>query len=423
MRTKYIWKSAEVILLILILLLANLRSFYIFNIYPDTSYIQGQAWRVALIWVCVIACLIILMRKQNLFRNFIYNLSSQKFLIAFLIFSLLSITWSISVSITLHRSLIFLFVSLTGIYLATRYSLSELIRVLYWFGTFLMAINYLVAIFFPLFGTVQNVPSLGAWRGIFWNKNHLGNLMPIFSGIYLISFFLKGSKLTKFERFAALPLYILSLLLVYLSDSAAGYIIEIILLGSLILAILWLRFASRLSTTHYTIILAVIIIGIAIISLNLDFFFGLLNRSTSLTGRIPMWNYLFDTYFLDRPWLGHGFGTIWAIEEIRVEIQEAVGWWYPVMIGDNGFIDILLNTGSIGLIIFMAFYLSLWIRSIKSFISERSIESLIIPLFLIYTLFANLSFSLFMETEVFIWLLLVVFSGHVLDRGERQITS
>jgi len=418
MRSKYTWQISEVIVLALIFLFANLRSFFIFSMYPDTTNTLGQAWREVVVWVGIVACLILLIRIRNLAGKFLHILSNQKFLIAFLLISLLSITWSISWTITLHRSLVLLSVSLAGIYIATRFSLLDLLRILFWVGVLLMAISYFVAITNPLFGTVQNAPSYGAWRGVFWHKNHLGNLMPLFSAIFLVSFFVKKGSLTKLERITALPLYFFSLLLVYLSTSAAGYLIEIVLLFSFILAMLWMRFAERLNAAQYIGLLVVIIIGITIVSLNLDFIFGLLNRETSLTGRIPMWNYLLERYFMDRPWLGHGFGTIWAIEEVRVHTQEVVGWLYPVMIGDNGFIDLLLNTGLIGLISFLIYYINLWIRSIGKFFAQRTYESFFTPLFLIYTLFANLSFSLFMETEVYIWLLIVTLSCLINDTGE-----
>lgn len=407
MQRKTFLISADIITISLILILANLRSFVVLTKFPNASKLRSQAWIEVMVWAILYIEICIIKWETRIYSRFIRSLLKQKVLIAFVLFSLISTFWSISWTTTIQRSLVFLFASLIGVYLTTRYSLTDFVRILFWGGFIFLCLSFVLIFRYPIIGTDLNHPFNGAWRGIFWHKNHLGNLFPLFSLVFLITLFDKSNSFSKLEKITALPLYLLTLLLVYFSRSASGYIIEIILISSFTLAMLWMKFADRLNTKYYIIIIFLLLVLLITIFSNLDFIFGLFNREVHLTGRVPLWNYLLESHFSKNPWLGHGFGTFWTLKRIRSETQQAVGWPYPIMIGDNGFIDILLNTGLIGSALFLIIYIKLCINSLHYALTQRTLISMFAPLLMIYTFFANLSFSLFMETEVFVWLVMV----------------
>jgi len=397
----------DAILLTLLFIIVSTRSYIFFHMFPDAGNFSGQAWREVYLWLGLIGLILFILKKNQMIGSFIICWRKQGLLFAFLLFALLSMIWSVAWMTTLQRSTIFLFASLAGAYLATRYSLVNFLRILFWVGVAILGFSLALAVMYPGIGTHMNYPYYGSWRGIFWHKNHLGNLFPMFSLVFLLTFSHENAAISKLEKITSLPLYIISLLLVYLSKSAAGYIIEAVLLFGFILAMVWLKFAARLKRKHYLGALLGIIAGIAVLLLNLDFVFGLLNRESTLTGRVPMWTYLMEHFFLQKPWLGYGFGTFWSIEEHRLRMQSFVGWRYPVLIGDNGFVDILMNLGVLGLLLFLVIYFLLWIKAIRFAVARRDVAGFLPALFLLYTLFANLSFSLFMEIEVLVWMTLV----------------
>ena len=111
---------------------------------------------------------------------------------------------------------------------------------------------------------------------------------------------------------------------------------------------------------HYKIIIGSAVIGSVVVFLNLNFIFGLFGRQTSLTGRIPMWKFLINNVIRQSPWVGYGFGAIWTIPSFRFGMHQAQGWPGPIMNGDNGFMDIFLHLGAIGLLLFIGFYFILW---------------------------------------------------------------
>ena len=85
----------------------------------------------------------------------------------------------------------------------------------------------------------------------------------------------------------------------------------------------------------------------------------------SLTGRIPLWEYL-TRQVLEQPLLGYGFGAFWSAERL-VTVWSAVGW--PAVVAHNGPLDLVLGTGLVGLVLFGAFWaraVALWIARART---------------------------------------------------------
>jgi O-antigen ligase len=78
---------------------------------------------------------------------------------------------------------------------------------------------------------------------------------------------------------------------------------------------------------------------------------GNVESTMSLTGRIPLWEVLFSEV-QEHPWLGTGFAAFWNPQNYP-QMEQLVG--FPVVSGHNGFLDILVNVGIVGLIILLAF--------------------------------------------------------------------
>lgn len=116
---------------------------------------------------------------------------------------------------------------------------------------------------------------------------------------------------------------------------------------------------------------------------------GDVDETLTLTGRTDLWAALIPE-FLERPWLGYGFSAFWS--PANLERMEAVAG-FPVVAAHNGFLEELLSTGAVGLLLFMAF----WIYVILLATSRgRHGEPLgwLTLLFMVFYLFLNVSTSL-----------------------------
>jgi len=137
-----------------------------------------------------------------------------------------------------------------------------------------------------------------------------------------------------------------------------------------------------------------------------------------MSGRVDLWNFLLTEVVPQRLWWGHGFGAIWAVESFRVGTGERVHWGKPAVIADNGFLDILLHLGILGLLIFLSVLIIAAVRSFRFARARRTLTDFFPLLLMFYAVVGNAAFSLFMETELFVWLLIVIVLFETTPRSE-----
>lgn len=387
-------------------ILANLRGTVVWDVLKQGFGLAGLPWIEVFIWILLSVMAVRALLRDNLISAYLRLWKRNWILLVFIGVACLSILWSVSPSASLYRSAALLFSSLIGAYLGVRYPLDRLLNILFKFGALLLIICFALALFLPVVGAMDWEPYNGAWRGIFWHKNQLGSFAALFSLVFLIGALAELGKIQGKPALYAM-FYLFSLVVIYFSKSVAGYFLCIILSFSAVLAFFWLKMRPRLKAIHYYGILGLGILGVVILIPNLDLVFGLFNRNTSLTGRVPLWSYLIGEVFPESPWLGHGFGAIWSTRSFRIATQQVVGWEFPVAIGDNGFLDILLHVGLMGFIPFLGVLIALFVRSGRFALQHLSIISFFPLLLAVFAVIANLSFSLFLETETFLWLLMV----------------
>jgi len=248
-------------------------------------------------------------------------------------------------------------------------------------------------------------PFDGAWRGIYWHRNHLASIAAFLNAVYLMRILIAWQNRNR-DGLLDCAFYILSLLIMYFARSATGYILLIVLNLFVLIVWIWLRLSDRLKKQHYIVIFGLGILGLVLVLTNLNFVFGFFNRDTTLTGRIGLWSHLLDMAY-DRLWLGHGFGAFWMLDALREQIRQLAGWASQPLIGDNGFLDILLHLGVIGLLLFLSVFILGAVRSFRYGFAQKTLPGFFPLLVFVYAFFANLTFSLFVETEVFVWFLIV----------------
>jgi O-antigen ligase len=309
---------------------------------------------------------------------------------------------------------------IAGGYVGLRYSLKEIFDLLSVFGVYILLISTIFVLLIPDIGIMNYYIIQGAWKGVFWHKNHMGLFATFINILFLMNIITAWEARTKNIRLWIL-LYLFSLVFLYQSDSVAAYMATILLYALIFLGWVFLRFRERIQRRHYLSLGLLGLIAVTLLFANLDRVFGLFNRNTTLTGRIPMWTFLFNEYIEKRPLTGYGFNAFWYIPAHQVATQLAAGYPDPIIIADNGFIDILVNTGYVGLTLFLVFYMGLWWRSLEYAWKARNLYELLPFVVMAYTLIANISWSLIFENEGFFMLVMMaVLFG--MSRGQ-EVTS
>ena len=398
--------TLEKIILGLVLLLANLRALVFIFLFPDTSVLLGTAWIEILLWALAGGGVLYLLRREGQLDEFLAMWRRNWPLVLFVLLAFISLFWSMGPVATLFRSLELSFATLIAAYFGMRLNPQRMMEALFWFGAVLLILSVALVYSAPPTGTMYWAPFNGAWRGIFWHRNHLGSLTALLSIVYLIRVSLafrdRNSKGVMDAVF-----YAISLVVLVFTRSATGYILFFVLHGSLLIVWLWLQISHRLTRVHYLSILGVGGLAVVLTLANLDLVFGLFGRDASMTGRTGLWSNLIDIAGR-RPWLGHGFGAFWTFDANREEIRRLVGWTSQPLIGDNGLLDIYLHLGLVGVILFVSVLVLVTVRAFRYAVEQKTLAGFFPLLVMVYAFFANITFSLFAETEVFIWFLIVV---------------
>lgn len=200
---------------------------------------------------------------------------------------------------------------------------------------------------------------LQMWTGVALHKNGLGRLCLI-SGIFLIWTLIRRWRgrdvpVTKYQT--KVEVFIL-LLIVWLlkgpSNAYSATSVATLVVGlAVLVGLLWKKKLQINLRSNTLAIIMVFIISYGIVTFlvsgsNISFFASILGRDDTLTGRTDIWAELLPVA-MQNPILGHGFGGFWTplIKE-KFKISES----------HNGYLEILLELGYFGILIFVAFLLS-----------------------------------------------------------------
>ena len=368
--------------------------------------VQDVAVLEAAVWIVLGSIAVFLMRRGRLLPWFRQGLRTGWWMLPFVAFSALSTLWSVSWEMSLSRWLVLVATIAVAGVVGLRYDGSRLLRLLGAFSALVLLASVIVVLFAPDVGIMNYHIIQGAWKGIFWHKNHMG-LVAAFATIMFLVNAIESSQARARSVWMWGILYVASFLVVVQAASAAAYLTLVAMHALVLLALTHMKVKDRLQGRHYAAIAAVLAVGVIMVFLNADHILRAVNRNSTLTGRVPMWGHLFDKYLSERPIAGYGFNAFWSVAEHRVTMQRLAGYPDPIVIADNGFIDILMNTGYVGLGLFLAFYIGMWWLSLQRAWRARNITDQF-PLFLMaYSLLANATWSLLFENESLFMLIML----------------
>ena len=243
--------------------------------------------------------LLLAMNPGEILRTFL----RQPLLILVLWVAGASILWSINPDQTLRRAVALAFTTLGGVILAARWRWGGIAEIMATALGLLAVASLVACLFVPSFGTMH-VLFPGAWRGLWLEKNALGNMMTI-------GFMACAAAALLEPRRARLwwPAAGLCLLLVLGSTSKTSLVS--CLLGACGLALVWIMRrgpAGRVIGT-YGAVMGLLLVGFVLLVAS-NVVLAALGKDATLTGRTQIWAAVMRR-IQDRPWLGYGYGAVW----------------------------------------------------------------------------------------------------------------
>jgi len=214
----------------------------------------------------------------------------------------------------------------------------------------LVPLSVLIIKFFPQYGRAYSISGAQMWTGVCTDKNGLGAICMIFGTALLwqmlpLSSTQQANRLRNRELIAKGTVFAMTLYLIWVIDSKTALIC--FLLANTLILLTWLGPRFRKSS-----ILSVIVAGM-VISCFCVLFLGFggsalqtMGRKSDLTGRTEIWATVLP--LAKNPWLGTGYEDFWMGERFAT-LASTLG--ATLNQAHNGYLEIYLNLGWIGLIL------------------------------------------------------------------------
>jgi O-antigen ligase len=359
--------------------------------FTSAGFSEGSALDRAVYLSLIAASLVIVIRRRFDWTGFI---KQNAWLAAFLCFALISVTWSDYPLVAFKR-----WIRDLGVFLAIFVVISSphplesaswvLRRVFY----LLIPLSVVFVKYFPhLAREYDHWTGAGYFVGVATSKNMLGVLCMVSTLFFLWDTLARWPRRDQPRRPAALIVngvfIAMSVWLLSIADSATSTLC--LLLGSLIVLM------ARVQTVrNRPIILAILIpSGIAVYAL-LQFALGVdlialvsqaFGRTPDLTGRTAIWNAVLNAGA--NPIFGAGYETFWLGPRLEWLWSQAV----RVNTAHNGYLDVYLNLGAIGLTLMVGFLCSGYVKIAIRFLSDPELGSFALAIWTIL-LFYNVTES------------------------------
>jgi O-antigen ligase len=330
-------------------------------------------------------------------------LLEQPFLLAFLAFAWLSMSWSVEPSITMRRALLMAGTAGVGWYIGDRFSLRDQIRVVTWLG-WIAAGTTIFALFVWNRLARSTGADLGFWSGVYVNRNALALVLAL--GLLGSLFFLRVTSRTAGIRWM-IGLQVFLLLMTKSRTPLIGLAVSI----TVVVVVHWLRRrrgAYINSAAAAYVVFALFATGGLVVHWYWVQILKHLGRDPNLTGRTLVWE-LVRWFTRLHPWRGWGFESIWANAHAIGQAQAAHGSYagglghgipggWPFA-AHNGYYDLILGVGYIGLVLFVGFLgVASW-RAFRKAWTRTDPASLWPLAIVVFAIVVNFSESLFVSSE------------------------
>jgi len=292
----------------------------------------------------------------------------NRWLIAFIIYSFLAILWSDFPFIAFKRWVKTIGHPVMALIILTDPNPVNAVRtVLKRCSYLLIPFSVLFIKYFPQFGRGFD-PYTGdpVNNGVGLTKNDLGYLCMVFGLFHfwnLLSTLRAGHRGGRWELVLSLIFLCMIGWLLQMANSATSLLAFV--LGMVTIFVVGLRVVNKRLIGTYAIVGILITIG-AELTLDLHAeMLDLLGRDPTLTDRTKLWADVLAMH--DSPILGVGFESFWL--GWRLETLWAKWWWHPNQ-AHNGYIDIYLSLGAVGVVLLIGVVASTFRKISRQLVSN-----------------------------------------------------
>ena len=314
--------------------------------------------------------------------------------------ALASTFWSQEPGTTLRKAVILLVTSLFAVFIHCRFSFDEQLRLFVRFGIAVAIASVVLCVLFPSYGLDQTL-HVGAWQGIFPQKNICARacVFILIAPVALLNEI--GSR-----KALALLACVLLLLVTVMTESRTGDAIAIALVGAIVV----LRFARRLGKLEIVLAILSICILTPIACLVASSYtydlVTMLGRDLTFSGRTAIWRGVWDA-IMKQPFLGYGYSAFWlGMKGESANVAVVAHWFVPA--AHNGFLELWLQLGALGMILFLLTLARLTRDTFAAWRNGGGAPAIWCAGIILLTLIYNIDESSFLIPNELLWVLYVL---------------
>jgi O-antigen ligase len=309
-----------------------------------------------------------------------------------------STLWSIDPSVTVRRGIALSFTTLAGVGLAARYDWPKLTEVFAAALAITAVACFAFGILAPSYGRMTELFP-GAWRGVWYEKNALGDNMTIACIVFAAAALLNPKRAWLWIGMEGLALTLI--LLSTSKTSLVSLVIGMTALGFVLLA--------RRGPAQGVIVTFVGVTLLGALGLTLyfasDVFFALLGKDATLTGRTKLWAGVLNQIHA-HPWSGFGYAAVWN----DASIWGPLAWIskqakFTATHSHNSWLEVWLGLGYVGVALWALLFLQTWVRSTVA-VYRSPAGYFTLPFLAVYSLM-TFTESVALVYNDFIWVMFV----------------
>lgn len=380
-------KLEQIVILILLLFATGAGQAFFTN--PDTSSI-GTGQPVTEVMFSLVYFVVILFLVK--YRTAALRLMlTEKWLAALCVWALASVAWSVNPEESLRRALALIGTTITGLYLGLHFEPKQQLKLIaYAIGLGAIA-SVVVIIADPSVGITPD-----GMQGVYNLKNSLGRMMSLGALCFALLALSERRRRTR-----NLVMFLLCCTLLVLSKSATAVVVTLLMLVLLpFRKLLYLRTQKLLAAV--AILIPLMAAATFWIVESSEGILEVLGRNSTLSGRIPLWQLVLKS-ISDHPIRGYGFTAFWN-GWAGERVSHAINWDAAVPHAHNGFLEVWLGLGLIGLVLILINLSRNFLFALDVAWSNRDVEYSWPLLLVVFTVLYNVTENSLLTVNSLPWI-------------------
>jgi exopolysaccharide production protein ExoQ len=376
---------------------------------------DSNLWRLLALLSLYSLAALLLMRRH--FDELAALLAQNKLLLLTLGVVLASSLWSVDPGTTFRRGVALAMTAVFCAYLALRFTPVEIVRLAAIALVLLAAASLIAVAATPDLALGGEGPKDGRWRGIVGSNTVFARYMALGA---LAVWCLRRQR-WGLERYDA-PVILLFLLCLWQAQAATALLAFVAALASTLLV--WRHRPGGLPLWARLLILALFAVPASyLVAANYLQILDLLGRDPTLTHRVYIWQAAFERG-LDQPLFGAGYRSFWIYEYASDVLFNTFGSGNTELgNGHNGYLDMWLELGLVGLGLTLALLLQNFLRVAAALRAGETDAAAFFGALLVFVLVYSVAEKVILEHSELVWLLFVAGSVSLKWRHGRGFAA